>query len=80
MSTGEYMRLHELLTEATIDLEEQVDYLYDKFFKDENMEPDLHIIQTLEQYNFEHYLQQTNDEFNDEWLEQMTQGLLPELQ
>ena len=44
------------------------------------MEPDLHILQTLEQNNFEHYLQQTNDEFNDEWLEQMTQGLLPELQ
>lgn len=27
------MRLHELLTEATFDLDEQVDYIYNKFFK-----------------------------------------------
>ena len=43
------------------------------------METNLHTLRNLEQQNFEHYLQQTNDEFNDEWLDHMVTSLLPEL-
>ena len=50
------------------------------FFKDDSsMDHNSQVLQTLEQRNFEHYLQQTDYEFNDEWLDQMVNGLFPEL-